>query len=226
MREDTRFIGLEIEYQNNPVSFKFRTVLNLLSISHKYQFDSCEQWAAHLLLKHFTALSVEDGTNVFLDDETLFKNSELEVILRLFVRVERPKLWNGPTCAALNPNLPPRFLAVWLSPRTSICAHFRDRYITTWLQAEVPSNTHFPRRMLCLPMTWLMYRHATFIGDPIPCLYIGLSVPRFGVQLNSLGHSSIVKSRTTHNAKQNGKLFGSHGVWSRSWSVFLSQAAH
>jgi hypothetical protein len=83
---------METEYQNNPVSFKFRTVLNLLSISHKYQFDSCEQWAAHLLLKHFTALSVEDGTNVFLDDETLFKNSELEAILCLFVRVERPKL--------------------------------------------------------------------------------------------------------------------------------------
>lgn len=28
----------------------------------------------------------------FLDDETLFKNSELEAILRLFVRVERSKL--------------------------------------------------------------------------------------------------------------------------------------
>lgn len=83
---------METEYQNNPVSFKFRTVLNLLSISHKYQFDSCEQWAAHLLSKHFTALSAEDGTNLFLDDEALFKNSELEAILRLFVRVERPKL--------------------------------------------------------------------------------------------------------------------------------------
>ena len=83
---------MEVEYQNNPVSFRFRTVLNLLSISHKYQFDSCEQWAAHLLLKHFTALSVEDGKNVFLDDETVFKNSELEMILRVFVRVRRPKL--------------------------------------------------------------------------------------------------------------------------------------
>lgn len=83
---------METQNQNNTASFKFRTVLELLSISHKYQFDSCEQWAVHMLLKHFTVLSATDGTNQFLDDETLFRNSDLEEILRLFVRVQQPKL--------------------------------------------------------------------------------------------------------------------------------------
>ena len=83
---------MDVEDQNDPNSFRFRTVLDLLSISHKYQFGSCEPWADYLLSKHFTALTVEDGKNAFLDDESLFKNSDLETILRLFVRVRRSQL--------------------------------------------------------------------------------------------------------------------------------------
>ncbi|KIM40976.1 hypothetical protein M413DRAFT_28079 [Hebeloma cylindrosporum] len=82
---------IETQNQNNTASFKFRTVLDLLSISHKYQFDSCEQWAVHMLLEHFTILSATDGTNQSLDDETLFRNSDLEETLRLFVRLDQPK---------------------------------------------------------------------------------------------------------------------------------------
>ena len=77
---------IELEEQHNHAIFKFNTVFNLLSICHKYHFETYEKWASQLLLKHCVNI---EGKNRYLDIQPF---SELENILRISVRINLYKL--------------------------------------------------------------------------------------------------------------------------------------
>ncbi|KIM40987.1 hypothetical protein M413DRAFT_28087 [Hebeloma cylindrosporum] len=72
---------LELEEQHNPALFKFSTVFHLLSICHKYHFETYEKWAGRLLIKH---CAHDKGKDTYLDNQPF---SELENMLRISVRI-------------------------------------------------------------------------------------------------------------------------------------------
>jgi len=77
---------LEIRAQNRIDAFihKFKHVLNLLSISHKYHFESLETWAKELIFYHCTTNA--DGKNPVLDSPRI-RDRDLELMLRVSTRI-------------------------------------------------------------------------------------------------------------------------------------------
>jgi hypothetical protein len=83
----TIYRPFEIDALNHTAAFmpKFKCVLNLFSISHKYHFDSLEVWAKHLLEHHCTSCNNTDSKHPVLDSPSICE-ADLELMLRLSIR--------------------------------------------------------------------------------------------------------------------------------------------